>query len=81
VSDPRRRPRRQSWNRSLSDSGFGPIKQVGVAVAVGFPLLVIGVLMLALLIVSVVGATTTLWLLAGGLAVAGLLAALSGKII
>jgi hypothetical protein len=80
MSEQRRRPRRQSWNRSQSDS-FGPIKQVGVAVAIGLPLLVVGVLMLALLVVSVVGATTSLWILAGGLALAGLLAALSSRIL
>ena len=80
VSDPRRRPRRHSWNRSQSDS-FGPIKQVGVAIAIGFPLLVIGVLMVVLLMTSVVGGTTTLWLLGGGLVLAGLIAAISGRII
>ena len=80
MSDQRRRPRRQSWNKSSSDS-FGPIKQVGVSIAIGFPLLVIGVLMMVLLIVSLVGATTTLWLLAGGLLLAGLIAAISGRIV
>jgi hypothetical protein len=80
VSDPKRRPRRQSWNRSLSDS-FGPIKQVGVAVAIGLPLLVVGVLMLAVLVFSLVGATTSLWILAGAILAAGLLAALSGRIL
>lgn len=80
MSDPGRRPRRQSWTRSQSDS-FGPIKQVGVAVAIGLPLLVVGVLMLALLIVSLVGTATSLWILAGVIAVAGLLAALSGRIV
>ena len=80
LSERRRRPRRQSWNRSLSDS-FGPIKQVGVAVAIGLPLLVVGVLMLAILVVSLVGATTSLWILAGVILLAGLLAALSSRIL
>jgi hypothetical protein len=80
VNDPRRRPRRQSWNRSSSDS-FGPIKQVGVSIAIGFPLLVIGILMIILLLVSVVGGSTTLWLIAGGIFVAGFIAAISGRII
>lgn len=80
MSEPPRRPRRQSWNRSSSDS-FGPIKQVGIAVAIGFPLLVVGVLMMILLMVSLVGGTTTLWLIAGGLLLAGLIGAISGKII
>jgi hypothetical protein len=72
--------RRQSWMRSSSDS-FGPIKQVGVSVAMGLPLLVVGVLMVALLIVSLVGTSTSLWLLAAGLLVVGLLAALSHRIL
>jgi hypothetical protein len=72
--------RRQSWNRSYSDS-FGPIKQVGVAVSIGVPLLVVGVLLVILSIVSAVGVGTALWLLAGAVAVAGLAAALSGRII
>jgi hypothetical protein len=80
VSDPRRRPRRQSWNRSQSDS-FGPIKQVGVAVAIGLPLLVVGVLMVSVLIVSLVGVGTSLWILAGVILLGGLLAALSSRIL
>jgi hypothetical protein len=79
MSD-RRPRRRQSWNRSQSES-FGPIKQVGVAVAIGLPLLVVGVLMLVLLIVSLIEVTTTMWILAAGLLVVGLLAALSGRIL
>jgi len=81
MTDPSRRPpRRQSWNRSSSDS-FGPIKQVGVAVAIGLPLLVVGVLMLALLIFSLVGAATAVWLIAAGLVVAGVVAGLSRRIL
>jgi hypothetical protein len=74
------RPRRSSWNKSLSDS-FGPIKQVGVAVAIGFPLFVVGVLMLAILVVSLVGIETSLWLLAGAATVGGFAAALSGRVL
>jgi hypothetical protein len=66
--------------RSQSDS-FGPIKQVGVAVAFGLPLLVVGVLMLVMLITSLVGASTALWLLGGGLLLVGLLAAISSRVI
>jgi hypothetical protein len=73
------RPRRNSWNKSLSDS-FGPIKQVGVAVAIGLPLFVVGVLMLATLMVSLVGIETSLWILAGTLTAAGFAAALSGRV-
>jgi hypothetical protein len=79
VSDGPRR-RRKSWLKSQSDS-FGPIKQVGIAVSIGLPLLVVGVLMLALLIVSLVGIETSLWILAGVLLLAGLVAALSGRVI
>jgi hypothetical protein len=75
-----KRPRRSSWNKSLSDS-FGPIKQVGVAVAIGFPLFVVGVLMLAILVVSLVGIETSLWILAGTVTVAGFTAALSGRVL
>ena len=58
-------------------SGFGPIKQVGVATSIGFPLLVIGVLTLIILIVSLVGTGTLLWILAGAVAALGFLAAAS----
>jgi hypothetical protein len=76
----KRPPRRSSWNKSLSDS-FGPIKQVGVGVAIGFPLFVIGVLFLAILIVSIITSATWLWILAGILFVAGFFAALSGRVL
>jgi hypothetical protein len=58
-------------------SSFGPIKQVGVATSIGFPLLVIGVLTLLILVVSVVGTGTLLWILAAAVAALGLLAAAS----
>ena len=59
-------------------SGFGPIKQVGVGTSIGFPpLLVIGVLTLMILLVSLVGTGTLLWILAGAVAALGLLAAAS----
>lgn len=73
-------PRRHSWNRSQSDS-FGPIKQVGVAVSIGLPLFVVGVLLVVTLIVSLVGGSTALWLIGGGVLLVGLLAALSGRVI
>src|SRR4051794_27761988 len=66
-------PRKRSSRKS--SSSFGSIKNLSVAVSIGFPLLVIGVLMLALLIVSFVGSTTFLFILAGGLVAAGVLAA------
>ena len=60
---------------------FGPIKQVGVSVSIGFPLLVVGVLILMLLLASWIGTGTMLWILACVLVVAGLLAAISGRVI
>ena len=72
-------PRKLTPHRS--STGFGGIKQVSVAVSVGFPLLVIGVLMLALLVVSWVGTATFLFILAGALVVAGVLAAASHRIL
>lgn len=75
------RPRRRaSWMKSQSDS-FGPIKQVSIAIAIGFPLLVVGVLLLAVLVVAAVGAETSLWMLGGALVILGILAAASGRII
>ena len=77
AENDRPRRRRRSWNRSQSE-GFGPIRQVGLAYSVGFPLMVVGLLLLA--IASSEG-STFLWILAGGLFGAGLLAAASGRII
>jgi hypothetical protein len=77
----RRSPRRRhSWTRSQSDS-FGPIKQVGVAISIGVPLLVVGVLLMTILIVSLVGTGTWLWIVAGVLLGAGLLAAMCARVI
>jgi len=67
--------------RRKSSASFGPIKQVGVAVSIGFPLLVVGVLMLALLIISWVGTTTFLFILAGVLVAAGVLAGASRRVL
>jgi hypothetical protein len=57
------------------------VKQVGVAVSIGFPLLVIGVLTLMVLIISWVGTGTFLWILAGVVVGAGLLAAASRRVL
>jgi hypothetical protein len=54
---------------------------VGVAVSIGTPLLVVGVLMLSILLISLVGVGTFLWMLAGGVVVLGVLAAASGRVI
>jgi uncharacterized membrane protein len=71
-------PRKLSPQKS--SSGFGGIKQVSLAVSIGFPLLAIGVLMLALLVVSWVGTAAFFFILAGGLVVAGVLAAASRRV-
>ncbi len=75
MNDPPRR-RRHSWNRSQSES-FGSIRQVGLAYSIGFPLMVVGVLLLA--IASSEG-STFLWILGGGSFAAGILTAGSGRI-
>lgn len=78
MSAPRQRQRRrQSWNRSQSDSGFRPIKQVGYATSVGFPLMVVGAFMFP--IAYYVGGTL-LWVLSIGFVVSGLLVASSGRL-
>jgi hypothetical protein len=77
---PRKKPprrRRHSWNRSQSDEGFGPIRQVGIAYSVGLPMMVVGLMLLA--IASSEG-STFLWILAGGVFVGGIVAAGSGRI-
>ena len=57
------------------------MKQVGVAVSIGFPLVVVGVLTLVVLLVSWVGTVTALWILAGVVLGVGLLAAASRRVI
>lgn len=68
-------------HRKGRSTSFKPIKQVGVAVSIGFPLLVVGVLMLVVFLASWVGTATALWILAAGVLVIGLLAAASGRVI
>jgi Flp pilus assembly protein TadB len=62
-------------------SGFKSVKQVGLAVSIGFPLLVMGVLALAVFLVSWVGTATALWIIAGVVLATGLAAAASGRVI
>jgi hypothetical protein len=69
--------RKQSWDRSLSD-GFRPIKQVGIAASIGFPLLVIGALML---IMAFAAAGSWMWIAGGALLAIGAIAAVSQRII
>jgi hypothetical protein len=57
------------------------VRQVGLAVSIGTPLLVIGVLMMCILLISLVGVGTFLWILGGGILALGLLAAASGRVI
>ena len=75
MSD-RPRRRRQSWMRSQSD-GFRPIKQVGYATSIGFPLMVVGMFLFA---IAYRAGETFLWVLSVGLLVGGLLIAASGRI-
>jgi len=70
-----------SRKRRRTSASFGPVKQVGVAVSIGFPLLVIGVLTLVVFLISWVGTGTFLWILAGVVAGAGLLAAASRRVL
>jgi Flp pilus assembly protein TadB len=72
------RERRRTNDRS---SGFKSVKQVGVAVSIGFPLLVIGVLTLVVFLISLVGTTTTLWIVAGVVLALGVIGSLSGRVI
>jgi Flp pilus assembly protein TadB len=62
-------------------SGFKSVKQVGVAVSIGFPLLVIGVLTLVVFLISWVGTTTTLWIIAGVILALALLGSLSRRVV
>jgi hypothetical protein len=75
------RRRRPSYMRSQSEArndGFGKIKSVGVAVAFGLPLIVMASFAL---VAALEAGGSFLWILAGGLVVVGLIAALSHKII
>ena len=62
-------------------SGFKSVKQVGVAVSIGFPLCVIGVLMFTIFLFSLVGTETALWILAGAILALGFLGAWSRRVI
>ena len=63
--------------RSQSD-GFRSIKQVGIAGSIGFPLLAVGVLTLAMAFSS---GSTALWVVTAVLLAGGLIAAVSGRIV
>jgi hypothetical protein len=62
-------------------SGFKSIKQVGVAVSIGFPLVVIGVLTLVVLLLTWLGTATALWIIAGAVLAIGLVSAASGRVV
>jgi hypothetical protein len=72
-----RPPRRHSWNRSQSDSGFRPIKQIGYATSIGLPLIIVGVFLFA---IAYTAEETYLWMIAGGTLVGGLITAGSGRL-
>jgi hypothetical protein len=73
VSDARRTNGRSS--------GFKSVKQVGLAVSIGFPLVVIGVLMFTIFLFSLVGTATALWILAGAILALGVLGAVSRRVV
>lgn len=62
-------------------SGFKSVKQVGLAVSIGFPLVVIGVLMFTIFLFSLVGIATALWILAGVILALGVLGAVSRRVV
>jgi len=70
----RKQPRR-------SATSFGSINQVGVGVSIGFPLMVVGVLTLAILMISFVGTGTFLWMLAGLVLGLGVIGAFSRRVL
>jgi hypothetical protein len=71
VKEPKKRVVRRS-------EGFRPVKQVGVAVSIGFPLTVMG---LFVLFAALTAGGTALWLLGGGLLIGGLLLSAFGSVI
>jgi hypothetical protein len=62
-------------------SGFKSVKQVGVAVSIGFPLVVIGVLTLVVFLFTWVGTGTALWIIAGAVLAIGLVSATSDRVV
>jgi hypothetical protein len=62
-------------------SSFGSIHQVSVAVSIGFPLMVIGVLTLMIFMISWLGTATFMWVLAGLILALGIMGAASRRII
>lgn len=80
MAEQRRNPKPGgSKSRPSGSEGFRPIKQVGVAYSIGAPLMLTGLLIL--LITFSIGGDTALWFVGGGLTLAGLIAAASGKVI
>jgi Flp pilus assembly protein TadB len=71
----------ETRRKSDRSSGFRSMKQVGVAVSIGFPLVVIGVLTLMVFVVSWVGTATALWIIAAVVLAIGLISSLSGRVI
>lgn len=71
-------PEEPSKRRRSASEGFRPIKQVGVANSIGFPLMMIGIL---ILFIANSAGGTGIWVLGGVLVALGLVASLSGKVI
>jgi hypothetical protein len=70
----RKRPKKHA-------SSFGSIHQVSVAVSIGFPLMVVGVLMLMIFMISWLGTAAFMWAVAGLILVLGIMGAASRRII
>ena len=67
--------------RTSGSASFKPIKQVGLAVSIGFPLLVVGVLTVVILLASWVGTGTAIWVLAAVILIAGIVTSLSNRVV
>lgn len=71
----------EARRKNGGSSGFRSVKQVGVAVSIGFPLVVVGVLTLVIFLMSWVGTATALWIIAGAVLAIGLISAVSHRVI
>jgi hypothetical protein len=79
VAEGSRKERRRRARQPEQD-GFRPIKQVGIAYSIGFPLMLIGIL-IGFVAGSAQGDNTALWLLAGGLFLVGTIVAASNRVV
>lgn len=73
--------RRPTLAADVNVRGFKSVKQVGAAVSIGFPLMVIGVLALAVFVISWVGTATALWIIASVVLGLGVVSARLGPVV